>query len=232
MSFQLVDFILNCPAVPRMEKWHRGRRSHILRASSFLLESINTLLKTALYKYCEGKCRTRNTLGCTVKNMKDVLMTRSYVISLMLPLRLLPSLFLTKPQTHSGWYDRRWYRDAGVHGTWLCVTKKFYFAKNFACVIRQNDSFLVSHHKWTLFASVCLFVMFYPYIFALSSRWGLRFAIYGRAPSFSRRLTFSTLSLYGKNIWSIWSSETVLSKSVRVKVNYRLDSISSISYGI
>ena len=48
MSFQLVDFILNGP-VPRMEKWHRGRRSRILRASSFLLESINTLFKAALY---------------------------------------------------------------------------------------------------------------------------------------------------------------------------------------
>ena len=134
MSFQLVDFILNGPAVPRMEKWHRGRRSHILRASSFLLESINTLLKTALYKYCEGKCRTRNTLGCTVENMKDVLMTRSYVISLMLPLRLLPSLFLTKPQTHSGWYDRRWYGDDGAHNVpqTPCMEKIFdwvYFQK-------------------------------------------------------------------------------------------------------
>ena len=133
MRFQLVDFILNGP-VPRMEKWHRGRRSHILRASSFLLESINTLLKTALYKYCEGKCRTRNTLGCTVQNMKDVLMTRSYVISLMLPLRLLPSLFLTKPQTHSGWYDRRWYGDDGAHNVpqTPCMEKIFdwvYFQK-------------------------------------------------------------------------------------------------------
>ena len=134
MSFQLVDFILNGPAVPRMEKWHRGRRSHILRASSFLLESINTLFKAALYTYCEGKCRTRNTLGCTVQNMKDVLMTRSYVISLMLPLRLLPSLFLTKPQTHSGWYDRRWYGDDGAHNVpqTPCMEKIFdwvYFQK-------------------------------------------------------------------------------------------------------
>ena len=91
--------------------------------------------------------------------MKDVLMTRSYVISLMLPLRLLPSLFLTKPQTHSGWYDRRWYRDAGVHGTCLCVTKIHYFAKNFACVIRQNDYFSCKSPKMNTFC-ICLSVCY------------------------------------------------------------------------
>ena len=41
-------------------------------------------------------------------------MEASYAISLMLPLRLLLSLFLTKPKTHSGGYDRRWYGDVLV----------------------------------------------------------------------------------------------------------------------
>ena len=46
--------------------------------------------------------------------MRDVLMEASYAISLMLPLRLLLSLFLTKPKTHSGGYDSRWYGDVLV----------------------------------------------------------------------------------------------------------------------
>ena len=41
-------------------------------------------------------------------------MEASYAISLMLPLRLLLSLFLTKPKTHSGGYDSRWYGDVLV----------------------------------------------------------------------------------------------------------------------
>ena len=46
--------------------------------------------------------------------MRDALMEASYAISLMLPLWLLLSLFLTKPKTHSGGYDSRWYGDVLV----------------------------------------------------------------------------------------------------------------------
>ena len=49
--------------------------------------------------------------------MRDALMAASYAISLMLPLRLLLKLFLTKPKTHSGWYDSRWYGDVFVQST-------------------------------------------------------------------------------------------------------------------
>ena len=63
--------------------------------------------------------------------MRDALMAASYAISLMLPLRLLLSLFLTKPKTHSGWYDSRWYGGVFVQSTPKPVPN---FKSNCSCI--------------------------------------------------------------------------------------------------
>ena len=71
--------------------------------------------------------------------MRDALMAASYAISLMLPLRLLLSLFLTKPKTHSGWYDSRWYGDVLVQPT-PKPAPNFISQWNCMCIIKFNTS--------------------------------------------------------------------------------------------
>ena len=77
--------------------------------------------------------------------MRDALMAASYAISLMLPLRLLLSLFLTKPKTHSGWYDSRWYGDVLVQPTPKPAPN---FKSNCSCMyINTSSNDLLCHQE-------------------------------------------------------------------------------------